>query len=150
MHTFETSVHIESPPERVFEVITDLAGAEGRIKAIKAVEVLTDGPVGKGTRWRETRTMFGRDATAEMEITEFTPGVGYVAESESCGCTYRCAFTVSPEAGGSRLSARMDAMAESFFARLMGAVMTPFMRKTIIRAFNADLADIKAVAEAGG
>ncbi len=150
MGSLQTSTHIDAPPERVFATITDLHGAAERISGIKHLEVLTDGPVGRGTRWRETRTMFGKDATEEMEITEFTPGVGYTTEAESCGCLYRCALAATPEDGGSRLTMTFESKPMTFVGKIMGAVMMPLMRKSMIRLVEKDLADIKRAVEAGG
>ncbi|HZW10870.1 MAG TPA: SRPBCC family protein [Phycisphaerales bacterium] len=150
MPRFETSTHVDGPPQRVFEQITDLAGAPQRISGIKRLEVLTEGPVGKGTRWRETRVMFGREATEEMEITDFRPGESYTCEAENCGCLYRCTLAVAPEGGGSRLSASLEATPTTFMARLMSALTMPLMRKAVVKAFDKDLADIKASVESGG
>ena len=58
MAQFTLKKHIEAPPERVFEVVTDLRGAPERIRGITKMEVLTEGPIGGGTRYRETRIMF--------------------------------------------------------------------------------------------
>ena len=150
MPGIEASTHIDAPPARVFEAITDLKSAPGRISAIKRLDVLTDGPVGVGTRFRETRVMFGREATAEMEITGFDPGRGYTTESESCGCKYSCSLAVAPERDGSRLTASFQGTPLTLPARVMSAIMMPLMRKSMVKAFEQELADIKAWAEAGG
>ena len=86
---------IDAPLDRVFEVFTDLPGTPGRISAITKLEVLTDGPIGVGTRWRETRVMFGREATETMEITAIDPPRSYSAAANSCGCHYETMFASS-------------------------------------------------------
>lgn len=60
---------VRAPLARVFEVFTDIEHCAGRIKGIKRVEIVSAVRSGKGLRWRETRLMFGKDATAEKEIT---------------------------------------------------------------------------------
>lgn len=62
----ETYVH--SAPDRVFEVFSDLEAVGDRLSAVEEIELLTDGPIGVGTRWKETRELMGRSATEEMEI----------------------------------------------------------------------------------
>jgi hypothetical protein len=145
----EASTLIDAPPDRVFATITDLENAPGRLSAIKRLEVLTDGPVGVGTRFRETRVMFGREATAEIEITGFEPGRSYTTESASCGCRYFCSLAVAPERSGTRLTASFGVTPLTLPARLMNAVMMPLMRKSMVRAFQQELADIKAWVETG-
>src|SRR5437016_2004343 len=74
MASFTISKQIDAPLDTVFGLFTNLAEAPRRIKGIKNLEVLTPGPVGVGTRFKETRVMFGRDCTEEMQITAFEPG----------------------------------------------------------------------------
>lgn len=67
--TLNCSVRIRGTQQAVFEAISDLEHAAERIGAIKEIEMLTDGPVGKGTRWRETRLMFGKECTESPNST---------------------------------------------------------------------------------
>ena len=77
---------IAAPPERVWAVITDLGGAADVMSGIDSVERLDDGAgFGVGTRWRETRTLFGRQATEILEVTAVDAGRSYTVEAESRG-----------------------------------------------------------------
>lgn len=147
MKSVSSSVQMNAPTGRVFEVMTDLAGAAERISGIKSLEVLTDGPFGVGTRFRETRVMFGKEATEVMEVTAVTPGEGYVVEAESCGSHYTSTIRVTAEGGGTRLSMEFHARPLSFVAKVMGAVMGPLMKRVCVKAIAQDLADIKAAVE---
>jgi uncharacterized protein YndB with AHSA1/START domain len=91
--TFTTE--FAAPRERVFAAFTDLEHAAENVAAIVRVEVLTDGPVGRGTRFRETRVMFRREATEELEITAFDPPQSYTVEADSCGTHWRTTFQFS-------------------------------------------------------
>ena len=64
---------IAAPPPEVFALFTDVANAPGRIHSIREVSLLTPGPVGLGTRFRETRLTLGSEETEEMEIVTFEP-----------------------------------------------------------------------------
>ena len=48
---------VEAPVEKTFAVYSDVTNAAGRIKGIRKIELLTPGPVGVGTKFRETRVM---------------------------------------------------------------------------------------------
>lgn len=89
MSSFKISKSIHAAPERVFEALTDFANAPGRIQAINRLEVLTPGPVRAGTRFRETRIMFKREDTQEMEVVEFDPPRRVVIGDDACGCRFR-------------------------------------------------------------
>lgn len=142
------STHIAAPPDRVFALFTDLRNAPSRVKAITALEVLTDGPIGKGTRFRETRTMFGRSCTETMEITGFDPPRSYTVAANSCGCLYRTEFAFRPDAGGTAVEFTFSATAQTFWAKLM-APLFGLMASSLRKAVEKDLADLKAVAEGG-
>lgn len=138
---------IDAPVEKVFDLATDLKGAPGRVRKILRLEVLTDGPVGKGTRFRQTRRMFNREATEEMEITEFEPPGRYVVEAESHGARYRSEFVFTPEGAGTKLVMNFEATPVSMMAKVMAPMMKGMMG-AVAKEIEQDLDDIKAAAEA--
>jgi uncharacterized protein YndB with AHSA1/START domain len=140
---------VEAPPERVFEVFTDLGRAAEVMRGVDRIEVLTPGPVGRGTRWRETRTMFGREAVEEMWIGEFEPPHRYVVDAESHGARYRTEFTFQPAPDGLVTVVRMSFGAEpqTFVARVLGALMAGVMSGSIRKALGQDMDDLKAACE---
>jgi hypothetical protein len=52
---------VRAGADRVFDVFADVTKIEERIPGITSVELLSEGPVGSGFRWRETRKMLGKD-----------------------------------------------------------------------------------------
>ncbi len=141
------TTHIDAPRDRVFALCADLERAAEHIDAIERIEMLTDGPIGVGTRFRETRIMFKKEATETMEITSFEPPHSYAIEATSCGSHWRSEFRfIEDGPGRTRVELHMAIQAVSLFAKLMSPlsrVMMGAMRKCIER----DLADIKRVAE---
>jgi len=147
MPSFTTTTRINAPAPRVFEMLSDFAGAPQRISAIKRIEMLTPGPVGVGTRFKETRVMFGREASEVMEISRFDPHRGYELSCTSCGCTYRSEFQITPVAGNaSDVTMSFDAQPQTFLAKVMGVLMRPMMG-AMTRCIMKDLSEIKAALE---
>ena len=146
MATVQVSTKISAEPQRVFELITDFEHAADRINGIDKIEVLTDGPVGVGTKFRETRTMFGREATETMEITEFEPGRSYKTFAENCGCEYVSGFTVNPAEGGCEVVMDFRSTPQTFLAKILSVMMAPMM-KTLVKCVQDDLSDLKKFAE---
>lgn len=144
---FQMSIQIAADPAKTFFAFTDLANTAKNIRGIKALEVITEGPIGVGTRFRETRTMFGKDAVETMEITAFDPPRSYSVGCDSCGARFDTTFRFTPDAGGTRVDVNMNTVATSFFAKVMSPVMGLMMAATMRKCFENDLADIKAVAE---
>ncbi len=146
MPHFSVRRTIAAPIEAVFAQASDFANAPKHVSGIKRVEMLTDGPVRVGTRFRETRVMFGKEATEEMEVIALTPPLGYVLGSESCGCRYRCEIRLSPSSNGTDVIMNFDAQPLTFFARIMGKLMG-FMMKSVAKACAKDLEDLKTAVE---
>jgi hypothetical protein len=140
--------HINAPVETTFHLATDLDNWPGRIKGITKVERLTTGPVGVGTRFRETRIMFGRPSTEEMEFTEFEPNRCYVVEADSGGCHFHSEFRFEPADGGTRVTMAFTSQPQSFMAKVAGKLMGWMMRSAIRKCVQQDLDDLKAAAEA--
>ena len=133
---------IPAPPEVVFEACSDFAGAAERISAIEKVEMLTDGPVGVGTRFRETRTMFGKAATEEMEVTRFEPNRSYTLEADSCGSHFVSRLDFVAEPGGCRVTMDVEARAVTLMAKLMSPLCW-FMGGMMKKCLEQDLADME-------
>src|SRR5262245_31734315 len=119
MGTFTMSRRIEASPERVFEAFTDFLRGRVHATSIKRVELLTSGPIGKGTRFKETRMMFGREATETMEVTEFEPPRRVGIGAGSCGARFDSVFAIRPDAGGSVVEMTFVCTPVSFFAKLL-------------------------------
>jgi carbon monoxide dehydrogenase subunit G len=140
------SRRMDAAPEAVFAVMSDLANAAETISGIKKMEMLTDGPVGVGTRFRETRVMMGKEATEEMEVTAFEAGRSYTLECDSCGCHYRTEVRVKPDGTGTLAEMELDTRAVSLLAKLM-TPMEVLMRGTMRKHLEKDLDDVKRVVE---
>lgn len=139
--------HIAAPPERVFSVFTNLPDAASAIKGIDSIEMLTEGPVGIGTRFRETRTMFGRSATEVMEFVTFDPPRGYALHAQSHGCRYRTSFGFTPEGAGTRVVMTFEGTPLTLGTKIMSFLMRPLMARMIQRCVRQDLSDLKGVCE---
>ncbi|MGE3809490.1 MAG: SRPBCC family protein [Gemmataceae bacterium] len=147
MSSFSMTKHVEAEPQMVFEACTDFASLAQRVKGIEKVEMLTDGPVGVGTRFRETRIMFGKEATEEMEVTAFEPGKGFTLEANSCGCRFISHHSFQAEGKGTQLTLSIESRPLTFFAKLMtpvGWLFQGMMKKCV----EQDLDNLKKSVEA--
>ena len=150
MQDVEVRRHMAAPVERVWALATDLEGAPRVVRGIEAVEVITPGPFGVGTRWRETRKVFGRSATEEMTVTAVEPHRSYTVEASGPGIRYVSGFAFAPSAdGGTDATATFGARPTTTQARVLGALTAPLGRRAIARALAQDLHDIATAAERG-
>jgi hypothetical protein len=143
MHMNGTATRrVSSSSDEVFALMSDFPNAPSRISGITRVEMLTEGRVGKGTRFRETRTMFGREQTETMEVVEWNPPSHYVLQANSCGCLYRFKVSCTPDGNGTMVQMTFQATPLTFMAKLfspLGKLMSGMCRK----AMEKDLNDIE-------
>lgn len=135
-------VRIDAPPVLVFAVLADVPRWPARIEAITRVETLTSGPVAPGTRFRETRLMFGRTATEEMTVAELVTPVLLVLTADNHGTHYRMTHRLSPEGAATRLNLVFEGQPQTFLARLL-APLGYLMANSVRRQIEADLASLK-------
>lgn len=138
---------VKAPADAVFAVYTDLEKMPERIPQITALEVLTEGPVGKGTRWRETRLMFKKEAVEEMEITSFEPSNLYTVEANSHGMLYQTVFDFAEEDGGTRVTWTFHSTPQTFGAKIMAPVVNLMMGGMMKKLMLKDIEALAAVCE---
>ena len=147
MPQFTLNIAVEASSEDVFRIFSDIEHCTDRISGIKKIDMLTDGPIRAGTRFRETRVMFNKEAVEEMEITAMVPGKSFTIGCESCGCTYATTFRFTPNGSGTNVELHMEARAVSLFAKIMSPLTAlmfgPMMRKCMTK----DMEELKAAVE---
>lgn len=149
--SFASETHIDARPERVFATMTEVDGFQHWMQGFVGVEKLTEGPVGVGTEWRETRKMFGREASEVFEVTAYEPPsrLGLRVDGTrgaSRKGEYRFEYVLAPEGTGTRL--RMTG--EVDMPGLLGRVMSRLFIGMFKKACDKDMAAMKQHAERPG
>lgn len=145
--SISVSRHIDAQPDCVFQLASDFARLPERIPEITRVEVQTPGSVGVGTKFRETRVMFGKEATETMEVTGFNPPHEYQLRAGSCGARYDSIVRFDPDGAGTLATITLTITPQSLFAKLMqplGWMMNGMLKK----CFAKDLDGLAKSAEA--
>jgi uncharacterized membrane protein len=141
--SIQVTRHFAGPVEAVFDLCADLEHAAANVTAIARVEMLTDGPVGVGTRWRETRVMLGREATEELEVTAVDPGRSYRVEAGSRGMRYVSDLTFADAgAEGTRVRMTFDGTPTTLAARLL-TPLALLMKRPTQRMLAQDVEDMR-------
>lgn len=144
------SIPIDASPKKVWSIISDIENSADTISGIDKVEVLepAKGPSITGLKWKETRTMFGKEATEVMWITDAKAPEHYDTRAESHGSVYTTRLSLEPAGKGATLTMSFEGVPQTFGAKVVW-VLTGWMAKGAVRkAFQADLDDIKKAAEA--
>ena len=128
MAGFEMSERIARAPKEVFDFITASDNAPRVVPSVKSMVKLTEGPVGVGTRYRETRLMNGKEAHAELEVVEYEPGQKYAVRNLTEGIETVYRYTFHPEAGGTRVDLVCEVKA-SGLKKLMLPLVASVLKK---------------------
>lgn len=143
---FTVRQEIAAPPERVFAVLQDLDSAKQWMPGLVAIERLSPGRFGRGTQWRETRRMFGSDASEVYEVTGFEPGRSlelYVdgEQGSSKRGYFRYRYRLEPAGStATTLSLTTEIGGMGFLLELLGRFMVGGFKKNL-------LADLEALAK---
>lgn len=140
---------INRPVELVWNQIIDIRNSAQFIEGIIKIEVLEEPENTRiGFKWKETRMMFGKEATEIMWITEYKENEYYQTRAESHGSVYISRMAVEEVNSQTQLTMSFKGEPQTFmakiFSKLMGAMMKGSMKKIVLK----DLADIKVAVEA--
>ena len=141
-------IDIQAPIEKVFSVFSDLNHTADRIQGIKSVEILS-GPaqMAIGTKWKETRVMFGKEATETMWVTELTSPQKYVVEAKSHNMKYRSTYNFTPAADGTQVAMTFEGTPQTMGAKIINTIFS-FMAGSTKKMLLQDMQDLKEVCEA--
>jgi hypothetical protein len=144
----EVQVTINGSKAAIWAAITDIENASEIISGIENIEVLEKPANGLvGLKWRETRMLFGKPATAEKWITDAAENEFYKTRAESDGFVFLSTTSISESIGGLTLTSSHDSQPQSIVARLMSIPMGFLFKGVAEKALLQDLNDIKSAIE---
>jgi uncharacterized protein YndB with AHSA1/START domain len=152
MSTVAVTRLVEAPVSEVWRVFTDLRRRCDWLSTVTEVQLLTPGPFGAGTVWRETRTMAGGEAvTEEFRVRECVMPERFVVASPGIGADYRMTYTFVPvlegrHRGGTMVTVVQDGTPTAPAGRFLALVFGGLAARTVEGALRRDLDDLAAVA----
>ena len=134
---------IDAPADAVFRTVAHVEQFSQAVPHILRVEFLTEVKSGVGARFRETRMMMGREASTELEVTEYVENERVRIASEAGGALWDTVFTVAPDGEGAELKMVMDASPLTTSARMT----LPLVIGAVRKAVEQDMDSVKAFCE---
>lgn len=140
---------VRAPEQQVWSALTDLADAPRILRGVSRLEVLEGSGYEVGTRWRETRRIFGMEETQTMEVADCDPPRATTVTSRSAGVEYRKVWTLEPTDDGTLLTVCFGASHPdpNLLQRLTATLFGHVGAAVTTRLLGQDLADIAARAE---
>ena len=143
----EVQVTIKGSKEAIWAAITNIENSSKTISGIENIEVLEKPANGLvGLKWRETRTLFGKPATAEKWITDAAENEYYKTRAESNGFVFLSTMSISEGSGGTTLTSSHDSKPQGIVA-VLSIPMLYLFKGVAKKALLQDLNDIKSAVE---
>lgn len=137
MSTISVTTTIKAPLEEVFQTVADIRIFSEAVPDIVEMEMLSEVSTGKGTRFRETRMINGKEAITELEVTEYVENERIRLVADSHGTVWDSVFTVSESHNHTELKLVMEAKAYKLLPKLMNPFMKGFMKKALQKDMEA-------------
>lgn len=144
----DVQVTINGSKTAIWDAITNIEHAAQFISGIEKIEILdkpTSGLV--GLKWRETRILFGKPATADKWITDAAENESYSTRAESDGFIFLSTIRIEESNGGMTLTSIHDSQPQTLATKIMAIPMSLFFKGVAKKALMQDLVDIKAAVE---
>lgn len=141
-------IEISSSKEKVWLAITDIENCPNFISSIVDLEIL-EKPSDRfvGLMWKETRLMFGKEASETMWITDAVENEYYCTRAESHGSVYITKISLSENRNITTLTMSFSAQAQTTFVKIVSAIMSIFIKGSMVKELKKDLEDIKRYVE---
>jgi uncharacterized membrane protein len=144
----EVQVTINGSKAAVWAAITNIENASETISGIEKIEVLEKPANGLiGLKWRETRKLFGKSATADKWITDAIENEFYKTRAEDGGFVFLSTMSISESSSGITLTSVHDSLPQGVAAKLMSIPMGLLFKGVAKKALLQDLNDYKAAVE---
>ena len=138
------SVEIEKSIKDVWNAIIDFENCSNYINSIVDLEII-ENPKDTliGFKWKETRVMFGKEATETMWITDYVENNYYQTRAESHGSIYISRLSLERVRENTKLTMSFTAEAQTFPVKIISVCMGFIAKGSMKKALLKDLNDIK-------
>jgi carbon monoxide dehydrogenase subunit G len=137
-------VEIEKSIEDVWKAIIDFENCSNYINSIVDIEII-ENPKDTliGFKWKETRVMFGKEATETMWITDYVENNYYQTRAESHGSIYISRLSLERVGENTKLTMSFAGEAQTFLTKILSVLMGFMIKGSMKKALLKDLNDIK-------
>ena len=137
MITITVTTIINASDRKVFKSVADIENLPNTNPDIVKIEFLSKVKSGIGTKFRETRTMNGKDSVTELEVIEYEDNSYIRMVSDSHGTIWDSIFTVKSVGEQTELKLTMDAKANKLLPKLMNPLLKGVYKKGLEKHIDA-------------
>ncbi|WP_017378812.1 SRPBCC family protein [Paenisporosarcina sp. TG-14] len=126
---FIKGVHINAPVEKVFKAASDFNNSVFIMDNVVGIEILTEGPVQKGTKIKEIREVRGRTIESILIFTEYVSNQKYSVKSEINGILIGYHYSFHPQDSGTVVNFEGFIRTKGFKNALLKPIITAIIKK---------------------
>ena len=126
---FMKEVYIEASVETVFNVASDFNNSVFIMDNVVGIELLTEGPVQKGTKVKELRDVRGRTIESILVFTEYVANQKYSVTSENNGIFIEYHYSFHPQESGTVVNFEGFIRTKGFKNALLKPIVTAIIKK---------------------
>lgn len=137
----QRTIHLNRPVDRIFAFVVDARNLSAWQSGLIQNEMLTEGPLRVGTRFREVRRTGPRQSEIQAEVTTFEPNKRFATRTLTKP-QVTVSYSFEPEGGGTRLNYK--------FVMLTGGVLRllePLIARSIRNDTDSDFEKLKRIVE---
>jgi carbon monoxide dehydrogenase subunit G len=125
---FKRTIYVDRPVEAVFDFATDLSNASRLIPGITRAELITEGGMKTGAKFRETRRVGKRERTAVIEVVEHKRPEVHTARAAMMGMSAAYTFRFAPKGPGTQVDMEAQVRGNLLWKLFLG-MMSRMMEK---------------------
>jgi carbon monoxide dehydrogenase subunit G len=126
---FTGKTTIDCPINEVFDFISDLRNGPKMNEDILSVEKLTEGPIGVGSKFKETKVIRGRNAEAMIEVVLFEANKAFSAQSEVNGLKVTYHYQLSEGNNGTIVKFQCELKTSGLIMTLTKPLIAKILKK---------------------
>jgi uncharacterized protein YndB with AHSA1/START domain len=144
MPTFQNTVTIQRPADEVFAFLADFENIPKWNYAIEDTSKASAGPVGVGTRYRQTRTVPGRSVEG-FEVTVFEPARRLAIHGQIGPFHATISYQLEASAGATRLVNNVELDPSHAMLRVAAPAAAPRIKAAVAQ----NLSELRLILEDG-
>jgi hypothetical protein len=126
---FKRDIVIDAPVEKVFEAATNVNNFKEIMVNVVEVQLLTEGPFQKGTKFKEVREIKGRKAEAIIEVLECVTNEKYSVKSENNGLFVEYRYVFKPQGEATLIQFEGIIQTKGIMNNLFKPIITSIIKK---------------------
>lgn len=139
---FEVKRFFKVPQEEMFEALLDLDAANQWMQGLVRMERLDEGPIVVGSKWKETRKMFGTEASEHFEVVELDQPKKQVLRCDGTKGTtgkgeYIYTYNIRSVGEATEVTLHGEINGLTGFAKLMGKMIVGTFKKATAKDLDA-------------